>query len=95
MVAVVFVLFVAGSDFGGQAVFEIAHQRFEAVEDGDDFFLDGERGNGDKPYAGIQGSCNQNSYGRGLSPSESEHLIKSLADRGKAYWINCACGIDH
>ncbi len=48
LVAVVFVLFMAGGDFGGQAVFEIADQRFEAVEDGDDFFLDVERWNRDK-----------------------------------------------
>ena len=35
--AVVFVLFVAQGDLGGQAVFEVAHQCLKAVEDGDDF----------------------------------------------------------
>ena len=44
LAAVIFVLFAAGGDFGGQAIFEIAYQGFEAIEDGDDFFLDGERG---------------------------------------------------
>jgi len=48
LVAVIFVLFAAGGDFGGQAIFEIADQRFEAIEDGDDFFLDGERRYRDK-----------------------------------------------
>ena len=48
MVAVVFVLFAASGDFGGQAIFEIAHQCLKAIEDDDDFFLDGERWNGNK-----------------------------------------------
>ena len=50
MVAIIFILFAAGGDFGGQAVFEIAHQRFEAIKDGNDFFLYGERLNRDKAY---------------------------------------------
>ena len=29
----------------------------------------------------IEGSCRQNPYGRGLSPSENAHPIRSLADR--------------
>ena len=48
LVAVIFVLFAAGGDFGGQAIFEITHQGFEAVKDCDDFFLDGERLDRDK-----------------------------------------------
>ena len=43
VVAVIFVLFAAGGDFSGQAIFEIAHQGFKAIEDGDYFYLDGER----------------------------------------------------
>ena len=84
LVAVIFVLLAAGGDFGGQAIFEIADQGFEAIKDGDDFFLDGERGNGNSlPF--IKCSANDNSYGRGSTPSEGAHLINLLADRDEVF----------
>ena len=39
-VAVVFVLFAAEGDFGGQAVFEVVDHGFKVVEDGYNSFLD-------------------------------------------------------
>ena len=88
VVAVIFVLFAAGGDFGWQAIFEIADQRFEAIEDGDDFFLDGERENWDNASFSKKAYPIENSYGRGLPPSGSAHPIKSLADRDKTYPSN-------
>ena len=47
LVAIVFVLFFAGGDLGGQPLREVMAERIKAVEDGDDFCLRFERRDGD------------------------------------------------
>lgn len=47
LVAVVFVLLFAGFDFGGDALRQVVYECVEFVQNGDDAFLFGKRGNGE------------------------------------------------
>ncbi len=92
LVAAIFVLFAAGGDFGGQAIFEIAHHRFEAIGDGDDFFLDGEKWNGEK--ASPSERLMQSKLVRTGFISVREQLsIQSIGGKGKGKQF-CYCSSD-
>ena len=47
LVAVVFVLLFAGFDFGGDALRQVVYECVELVQNGDNAFLFGKRGNGE------------------------------------------------